>query len=453
MYLTIKAQLHSYIMSSQDAGAPAERFMRAVTQSTTGPHLNNILYCNKPHTSEARPHPTSILTAQLEVIMQLVMPKSGILKFRYNFARLKQGFLLASLALCSMSQQMVLAQPTSDVPLHAVLRHLKPSNRATVVLALGGGGTRGCAHIGVLRVLEREGIPIDGIVGTSIGAIVGGLYAAGVKVDEIQHRMLNRSLLKAYQTVPIPVRVAMIPIFFVPRLLGHQPLDGLYKGNRFRNYLNNAVPESDRKIETLPIPFVAVASNLLDAKPYSISRGNLGLAIQASSAIPVLRRPVEMNGLLLVDGGLQANLPAKQAKELGADIVIAVNVDEIFSTVSEKQFHRIGSVGKRVINMILAKVDEDQVPAADILIHPVVNNINLLSSKSKDARYAIKQGEKAATAALPAIRERLEQIAKLKLADQAKNTDPVNDTDSMKDEPQVKDTDSVKDTDQAKNEE
>ncbi len=187
--------------------------------------------------------------------------------------------------------------------------------------------------------------------------------------------------------------------------------------------MNNAVPESDREIETLPTPFVAVASNLLDAKPYSITKGNLGLAIQASSAIPVLRRPVEMNGLLLVDGGLQANLPAKQAKELGADIVIAVNVDEIFSNVSEKQFHRIGSVGKRVINMILAKVDEDQVTSADIVIHPVVNDINLISSKSKDARYAIEQGEAAATAALPAIRERMEQVAKLKLSEHPKNDD------------------------------
>ncbi|MBA3994691.1 MAG: hypothetical protein C0469_14330 [Cyanobacteria bacterium DS2.3.42] len=383
--------------------------------------------------------------------MQLSAPKLASLKFKYNIARLKQGFLLASLTICSISQQMVLAQPTSDMPLPAVLRNHKPSNRARVVLALGGGGTRGCAHIGVLRVLEREGIPIDGIVGTSIGAIVGGLYAAGVKVDEIQHRMLNRSLLKAYQTVPIPVRIAMVPIFFVPRLLGHHPLDGLYKGNRFRNYLNNAVPESDREIETLPIPFVAVASNLLDAKPYSITKGNLGLAIQASSAIPVLRRPVEMNGLLLVDGGLQANLPAKQAKELGADIVIAVNVDEVFSTVSEKQFHRIGSVGKRVINMILAKVDEDQVPAADIVIHPVVNNINLISSKTKDARYAIEQGEAAATAALPAIRERLEKIAKLKLAGQVKDTDLVKDSAPVNITAPLKDANQSCDTDQAKN--
>ncbi len=361
--------------------------------------------------------------------MQPALPKFGILKIKHNFARVKHGSLLGALALCLVWQQPLLAQPaleattTADTPLQAVPKREISAKRARVILALGGGGTRGCAHIGVLRVFEREGIPIDGIVGTSIGAIVGGLYAAGVSVDEIEHRMLDRSLLKAYQTIPIPLRVALIPIFFVPHIFGYHPYDGLYKGNRFRKYLNDSVPEYDREMQALPIPFVAVASNLLDAKPYAISKGNLGLAIQASSAIPVLRRPVPMNGLLLIDGGLQANLPAKQAKQMGGDIVIAVDVDESFTNLNEKEFHRIGSVSKRVINMVLSKVDEDQLAAADILIHPVVNDISLLSTKSKDARYAINQGEAAARAALPQIRERLDKVAKLKLADQARNAE------------------------------
>lgn len=315
------------------------------------------------------------------------------------------------------------AAPTSDAPLQMVPKKSISPKRARVILALGGGGTRGCAHIGVLRVLEKEGIPIDGIVGTSIGAIVGGLYAAGVSTDEIEHRMLDRSLLKAYQTVPIPLRVALIPVFFVPHIFGYHPYDGLYKGSRFRKYLNNSVPEYDKDMQCLPIPFVAVASNLLDAKPYAISKGNLGMAIQASSAIPVLRRPVEMNGLLLVDGGLQANLPAKQAKQLGGDIVIAVDVDETFTDLKEKDFHKIGSVGKRVINMVLAKVDEDQLAAADVVIHPVVNNISLLSTKPADARRAISEGETAAKAALPDIRERMDKVAKLKIADEVRSSE------------------------------
>lgn len=366
------------------------------------------------------------------VIMQLAPPNIGFSKCKQTFASTRQAILVLALTIGVAAPAPVLAQPTSNTPLQAVLKNPDNLKRARVILALGGGGTRGCAHIGVLRVLEREGIPIDGIVGTSIGAIVGGLYAAGVKPDQIEHRMLNRSLLKAYQTIPIPMRIVLIPVCFIPRILGFNPYDGLYKGNRFRNYLNNAVPETDRQIEALPIPFVAVASNLLDAKPYSIAKGNLGLAIQASSAIPVLRRPVPMNGLLLVDGGLQANLPVKQAKELGGDIVIGIDVDEQFSTVNEKEFRRIGSVGKRVINMVLAKVDEDQRIAADILIQPLVNNISLLSTKTKDARRAIEEGETAAKAALPTIRERLEKVAKLKLADQASEAPDLNDQSQVK---------------------
>lgn len=283
-----------------------------------------------------------------------------------------------------------------------------PKHRPTVALALGGGGCRGVAHVGVLRVLEREGIPIDYIAGTSMGAIVGGLYCAGVSVNEIQDRLLNKSLLHAFQTVPIPVRVAAIPIFFVPHMFGYHPYDGLYEGNRFAHYLNNCVPEANHDIEEMRIPFCAVASNLMDGKACTVSKGNLGRALQASSAIPMLRKPVAMgDDKLLIDGGLEANLPCKQAKAMGADIVIGINVDETFDGVTEKTFRKIMSVPHRAISMILAKVDEEQVKAADIVVHPDVNGIYLLSNSRKDAARAIKAGEQAAEAALPAIRARL----------------------------------------------
>ena len=190
--------------------------------------------------------------------------------------------------------------------------------RLKVTLALGGGGTRGAAHIGVIRVLEQEHVPIDCIVGTSMGAIVGGLFAAGVSVDQIEKQMLNSKMLHAFETVPIPVRVAIIPITILPRLLGLRPYDGLYKGNKFRKFLLHQVPESRRNIEDLKMPFAAVCSNLIDAKAVAISSGNLGKAIQASSAIPFLRKPVAYgNQGLYVDGALEANLPVQQAKDLG----------------------------------------------------------------------------------------------------------------------------------------
>lgn len=282
--------------------------------------------------------------------------------------------------------------------------------RPRVALALGGGGTRGVAHVGVLRIFEREGIPVDGIAGTSIGAIVGGLYAAGVTVDEIENKLLHKSLLRSYHTVPIPVRVAVIPVFFVPHIFGYHPYDGLYRGNMFANYLNKSVPQCDREIENLKIPFKAVAANLLDAKAYAIEKGNLGRAIQASSAIPVLRRPVQIDDKLFVDGGIQANLPAKQARQFGADIVIAVDVDETFSKVPLTTYRHIGSVGSKVINMLLVKVDESQREAADIIIQPNVNGIGLLTTKTSEGKRAIKAGEEAALKAIPAIKAKLKQL-------------------------------------------
>lgn len=280
--------------------------------------------------------------------------------------------------------------------------------RPSVALALGGGGTRGMANVGVLRVLRKEGIPIDYIAGTSMGAIIGGLHASGLTVDEVEDRLVRKSLLRAFYTVPLPVRVAAIPIFFVPHVFGYHPYDGLYRGRKFAQYLRNSVPESMRKIENLRIPFCAVAANLLDGKSYAISTGDLGTALQASSAIPGLRRPVPIEDKLFIDGGILANVPVKEARKMGADIVVAVDVDETFNPPSSKKdFRRIFSVGNRVANMLLYKVDESEIAAADIVIQPNVNGINILSKKVEDVERAMHEGERAAQEAVPLIKARL----------------------------------------------
>lgn len=282
------------------------------------------------------------------------------------------------------------------------------TDRPHIGLALGGGGTRGAAHVGVLRVLQREGVPIDLIAGTSMGAVVGGLYAGGVPVDSIGEKFAKKSLLRAFLTVPIPVRIAAVPLFYVPRLLGFKSYDGFYRGGRFRDYLNRSVPESHRDIEKLQIPFGAVALNLIDGQAYTIRTGNLGRALQASAAVPILRKPVLLDGKMFVDGGVTANLPVSQAREMGADIVIAVDVDERFQPVPDKTFKEIGSVAHRVMTLHLAKVDEDQLRDADVVIHPNVNGIGLVSMRESDVIDAIKAGERAATEAMPSIRSRLQ---------------------------------------------
>jgi len=240
-----------------------------------------------------------------------------------------------------------------------------------------------------------------------MGAIVGGLYAAGLSTDRIEKMFRDKSIMRAYDTVPIPVRLGLIPFFFIPHLVGYHPYDGLYRGNKFAHYINERLPQDKRDIECLDLPFCAVGSNLLDGKGHPISTGNLGRALQASSAIPGLRRPLAWQGKLFVDGGIVANMPVKECRAMGADIVIAVNVDERLGSVKMNHFRKIGSVSYYCVNMHLAKLDEPQLELADIVIHPNVDGVELLSRKMTDIDQCLKAGETATKAAIPTIQERL----------------------------------------------
>ena len=283
-------------------------------------------------------------------------------------------------------------------------------SRPKIGLALGGGGARGAAHVGVLKVLEEQGITIDYIVGTNVGAVVGGLYSAGVSLDSIEEMFTKRSLMKAYLTVPLKVRILVIPLFSASRLLGRKSLDGLYRGNKFRKFLNRYVPESERDLQDLKIPFGAVAFDLIDGKAKVLTSGNLGSVLQASSAIPVLRKPVRLETTsqkgLFVDGGVSVNMPVKQVREMGADLVIAVNLDDASNASKEEEFYKVGSVSHRVINLHLMAIDKDQLEAADVVINPNVDHIGLISSSKKDAKEAINAGEQAAL-------KQIDQINKL----------------------------------------
>lgn len=301
----------------------------------------------------------------------------------------------------------ILQAVVSIIALLGIPAFAENPGRPKVGLALGGGGTRGLAHLAVLRELEKEGIPIDCIAGTSMGAIIGGMYSAGLSIDQIEKLFRDKSLMHSYDTVPIPVRLSLIPIFFVPHLFGYHPYDGLYRGNKFANYINGHVALDQRDLECLKIPFCAVGSNLLDGKAHAITTGNIGRALQASSAIPGLRKPVSWQGKLFVDGGVVANVPVKQCRDMGADIVIAVDVDEHLNTVDPNMFRKIGSVSFRCVNMHLAKLDEPQLKNADIIIHPNVDGITLLSRDMKDIDLALKAGQEATRKAIPIIQERL----------------------------------------------
>ena len=290
---------------------------------------------------------------------------------------------------------------------------IERSNRLSnprVGLALGGGGTRGAAHVGVIQVLTEAGIPIDCIAGTSIGSIVGGLYASGVPIDKLEEIVRKNKAMKAFVGLPLPIKVVVAPVKFVPRVLGIKRFDGLEKTTRFKRFITKQLPADRRNIEDLPIPYCAVALNLVNGTPYAFTKGDLALAMQASSAVPILKRPVRMDDALFVDGGVISNLPVKEARTvLGANFVIAVNVDERFTEHPIEEFLKVGSVASRIITLELANKDHAAMREADMVIHPKVEGIGLLSTKRSDAVKALEAGRQAARNCLPALRLALEK--------------------------------------------
>ena len=284
------------------------------------------------------------------------------------------------------------------------------SKKPRVALVLGGGGARGAAHVGVIKVLMQENIPIDMVVGTSIGSVVGGMYAAGIKPDDMQKVFEDASLMRAFMTVPVPVRVAVAPVMFAPRLVGHHAYDGLYKGGKFRTFMNELLPAKERDIENLPLPYAAICLNVVDGKTHRITKGSLSRAMQASTAVPGLRKPVEIDGQLFVDGGVISNVPVDHAKEMGADFVIAVNIDERVDEVPLKTFRAAGSISRRMVKLQLAALDAPQCAKADIVIHPNVDGISLISRSRHDGVKGVEAGEKAAKEALPELKLKLSAI-------------------------------------------
>jgi len=291
-------------------------------------------------------------------------------------------------------------QDECQVPTYAEVR------RHTVALALGGGGIRGDAHIGVLRVLKEAGIPIDYIVGNSMGSIVGGLYAAGVSLDDIEKMMMNGSLRKAYMPVMILPKVLLSPLEKLMHPI-KKHYAGLWTGNKFGQFLERQLPRGIENVQDTPIPFSAVATNLIDGKAYRISDGKLSTAIRASSTIPTILQPVAIGDKVYIDGGMRANLPALAARDTGADIVIAVLVDEPLRKLPATRFQHLSGITGRLGDVMLAVADARQLQFADVIINPDVSGLPMIKFHADDVRKIILAGKMATRKALPEIKKRL----------------------------------------------
>lgn len=265
------------------------------------------------------------------------------------------------------------------------------SGKKTIALVLGGGGARGAAHIGVIKVLEENGMRPDIVVGTSMGAIIGGLYACGVPIDKLEKVTQDGSIKRAFRPVPISLQImkkgAKRLVFWRKKSVA-----GFYTGESLAKFINQTVGDENNKIENFPMRYAAVVVDLQDAKAYRLEKGDLGMAARASSSLPPLFSPVCQDGHAYADGGIRANVPVIPAREMGADYVIAVNVDEIIKPIEEKDLYTYNSLTNRMTSIIITARDETVMKQADVVLQPDVAGIPIISVEDKDYTKAMEAG-------------------------------------------------------------
>jgi NTE family protein len=256
-----------------------------------------------------------------------------------------------------------------------------------VGLALGGGVMRGLAHVGVLTVLKREGIPIDVVAGTSAGSLIGALYCAGLSIEDLTALALRLGWWHIAR-----------PVF---------PLRGLITFLPMERYLVKLI--GDLGFADLRVPLAAVATDLGRGEPYVMCEGRLAPAVRASCSVPGLVTPVEMDGRVLCDGGISNNLPVDVARSLGADYVIGVNLfDPLY-----RQPRSIFSMGFAAVETLVRRAGGG-LSACDCLISPdLIGASYVRVSRKVDL---IQRGAAAAELQLPALRAAL-QVAESPLTE------------------------------------
>lgn len=257
-------------------------------------------------------------------------------------------------------------------------------NRPKIGLVLSGGGARGLAHIGVLRALEEKQIPIDYIAGTSMGSIIGGLYATGMSTDDLEWVVKSIDWDRVFRPTTDRKKQQYSAKqadknYFVDLELGLSKAGpksgkGFAGGQHLMLELQRIVGSiKQQNFDDFPIPFRAVATDLNAAEPYVIDHGDLAMAMRASMAVPLVFGPVEHQNRLLADGGILNNLPVDVAKNMGADIIIAVNISSPLAKVDASS--SIISVSYQSVDVALVQNTIQSLGLADIVIAPELKDL------------------------------------------------------------------------------
>lgn len=296
------------------------------------------------------------------------------------------------------------------------------AQRPKVGLVLGGGGAKGGAEVGVLKVLEETGVRPDIIVGTSIGSIVGGMYAAGYRASELERLFCQQEWLSLLtdrrddlSSEPYKQVDGVTYIFGFPVIDQNNKLFGLLKGGRVEQVIDSMLADKGCvEFECLDIPFRCVAASMLSAEEVVLSKGTLPRAIRASMAIPGVFKPVEIDGQQLVDGGMMNNLPVDVARDMGADIIIAIDLQQNKPKNREQKENFITGIADAIglgamANWIFSRPDitkyNENRQKADIYINPPLPDDDASSFGNESMVRMIGVGEQAARQQLDLLRQ------------------------------------------------
>ena len=259
--------------------------------------------------------------------------------------------------------------------------HTAPKPKATVALALGGGASKGFAHIGIIKVLKENNIPVKIVTGTSAGSIVGSMYASGMSPDRLE---LEAEILGKTDLVDLTLSTS-----------------GFIKGEKLQNYINRKV--GNRPMQQFPIKFAAVATDFESGKPVVFNVGNAGQAVRASASIPNVFQPVVIGSRKYVDGGLSQPVPVSAAKKMGANFIIAVDISaRPAKNVNQGMFSYLD----QTFNVMSQTALHQELGQANVVIKPQVLELGSVGGFDQKQR-AIQLGEQAARAALPEIKRKL----------------------------------------------
>lgn len=326
-----------------------------------------------------------------------------------------------------LSQNIVELKPEfTETKLPFGLKKLRPKPKPSVALALSGGGARGLAQIGVLMALEEKDISLDLIVGTSMGSIVGGLFASGYDVEALKQiavdtnwdELLTISRQSNRKELFVDQKVSEDRAVLTLRLDGFKPVlpTAFNDGQKLSNYLNiltfNAPIHSQSSFDLLKKNFRAVCTNLISGEPVVLKDGTLSKALRASSSVTFFLPPVQLDSLILVDGGLAENIPVNTAINEGGDFIIAVNTTSPLH--NEEKLGAPWLIADQIVSIPMKHLNMRQLDKADIVITPELNDKS--SNNFSDIENIIIAGYRSTLPLAKSIKEKIDSIYLLNIS-------------------------------------